>query len=214
MSDRFPSLEHVIRDEAFPAVDTALRAGRHVTTDDLDAYELLHAGAPFLEPHYRRWGLELTHRADGYFFLAPARDGVRRRQLTHAEMLVGQVLALLFLDPATLAGRGVVQRSEVLRLLQNLVGEEKLASRLHPRRKRETERSSQKELREDLVKAMRTLADLGFCDAVSEESVRLRPAVLRFADLARGSDPRAALEQLVQKGEAAADGGDEGEDAS
>lgn len=209
MNERFPTLEDVIRHDAFPEVDSALRAGRHVTSDELDWYDLLHAAAPFLEAHYRRWGLELTYRVEGYYFLTPTRDGVRRRKLTHAEMLVGQALALLSLDPGTLAARGVVQRGDVLRLLANLVGEEKLGARIHPRRKRENERMAQEALRQELFKAMRSLADLGFCETVGEEGVRLRSSIMRFADLARGADPRAALEKLVEKGEAVVDAGDE-----
>lgn len=202
MSERFPSLEAVIRDDLFPDVDTWLRAGRHLASDELDAFEFLNAAQHQLEPYYRRFGLELTYRAEGYFFLVPSRDNVRRRQLSHAEMLTGQALALLWLDPTTLAAHGVVRRGEVLRLLANLVGEESLVARLNPRRKSRNERVDQELLRDELRKATRTLAELGFCALDGDEGVRIRPAIMRFADLARGPDPRAALETLVARGEA------------
>lgn len=202
MNERFRAIDDVIADDLFPEVDTDLRAGRHVATDDLDAFEFLRAAQHLLEPHYRRWGLELTHRAEGYFFLVPTRDGVRRRQLTHAEMLAGQALALLWLDPGTLAANGVVRRDEVLRLLASLVGEDKLVARMNPRRKRRDERVDQEMLREEIQKAIRTLANLGFCVLEGEESVRVRPTIMRFADLARGPDRKAALEKLVARGEA------------
>ena len=68
---------------------------------------------------YRRFGCELVQQSDGYFYLLPSGDRLGRRQLSAGEMLVGQTLALLYLDPATLQHGGVVG-SEAL--LQRLAG--------------------------------------------------------------------------------------------
>jgi len=52
--------------------------------------------------------------------------------------------------------------------------------------------------------AVRRLAGLGFVDLVDDDQLRLRPALLRFAEPVRGlSEPAEALAQLVARGEIA-----------
>jgi chromosome partition protein MukE len=64
--------------------------------------------------------------------------------------------------------------------------------------------------------ALRRLADLGFVDILDDARLRLRPALLRFAEPVRGlADANAALEQLVARGEVLlgeADGDEAGAD--
>lgn len=38
MNERFSTLEEVIRDDSFSEVDAALRAGRHVTAEELGLF--------------------------------------------------------------------------------------------------------------------------------------------------------------------------------
>ena len=88
-----------------------MRRGRHVGRDDGTAYDFLVDAADHLEPFYRRFGCELVQRSDGYFYLLPSGDRLGRRQLSAGEMLVGQTLALLYLDPATLQHGGRRRRA-------------------------------------------------------------------------------------------------------
>lgn len=108
MSDAvFDALEEVIVDERFPEVDLMLRRGRHIGRDDGSLYDYLVEAQALLEPFYRRFGGELIQQSDGYFYLLPSGERLGRRQLSVGEMLVGQVLALLYLDPATLQHGGM-----------------------------------------------------------------------------------------------------------
>lgn len=198
----FQSLEEVIRDEHFPETDLALRLGRHVGRDDGTAYDFLVDAADHLEPFYRRFGCELVQRSDGYFYLLPSGDRLGRRQLSAGEMLVGQTLALLYLDPSTLQHGGVVAREVLLQRLAGLIGTESLVRTLNPRRKRFDERIAAETVRTQVGDALRKLADLGFVDVVDDARLRLRPALLRFAEPVRGlQDPTSALEKLVARGE-------------
>lgn len=198
----FQSLEEVIRDEHFPETDLALRRGRHVGRDDGTAYDFLVDAADHLEPFYRRFGCELVQRSDGYFYLLPSGDRLGRRQLSAGEMLVGQTLALLYLDPSTLQHGGVVAREVLLQRLAGLIGTESLVRTLNPRRKRFDERIAAETVRTQVGDALRKLADLGFVDVVDDARLRLRPALLRFAEPVRGlQDPTGALEKLVACGE-------------
>lgn len=198
----FQTLEEVIRDEHFPDVDLSLRRGRHIGRDDGTAYDFLVDALDQLEPFYRRYGCELVQRSDGYFYLLPSGERLGRRQLSAGEMLVGQTLALLYLDPAALQHGGVVARDVLLQRLAGLIGTESLVRTLNPRRKKFDERVAAETVRTQVADALRKLSDLGFVDLIDEIRLRLRPALLRFAEPVRGlTEQTSALEQLVASGE-------------
>lgn len=201
----FTRLEEVILDALFPEVDLALRAGRHVDRDDGDRYSFLVDAQDFLEPFYRRYGCELVHVAEGYFYLLPSGDRLGRRHLSAGEMVVGQALALLYLDPATVQSGGVVPRAQLVARLEGLVGRQRLVMVLNPRRKgaRYDERVAEENVRLEIDKALRSLAALGFVDLI-DETLRIRAPVLRFAEPVRGlEDPAEALRRLVTEGKVA-----------
>jgi chromosome partition protein MukE len=200
----FQSLEEVILDESFPEADLDLRRGRHIGRDDGAAYNFLVDALDHLEPLYKRFGCELIQRSDGYFYLLPSGDRLGRRQLSAGEMLVGQALALLYLDPSTLQRGGVIARSTLLERLAGLVGTETLVRTLNPHRRKFDERVAAETVRTRVTEALRRLADLGFVHLVDEPALglRLRPALMRFVDPVRGlQDAAAALERLVARGE-------------
>ena len=198
----FHSLEAAIADEHFPDVDLVLRRGRHIGRDDGTAYDYLVDAQALLEGFYARFGCELVQRSDGYFYLLPAGDRLGRRQLSAGEMLVGQTLALLYLDPATLQHRGLIGREALLQRLSGLLGTDVLVRTLSPRKRRYDERIAAEMVRAQVGEALRRLADLGFVDILDEAHLRLRPALLRFAEPVRGlADANAALERLVARGE-------------
>ena len=200
----FQSLEEAIADEHFPEMDLALRRGRHVGHDDGTAYDYLVDALNHLEPFYRRLGCELIQRADGYFYLLPSGNRLGRRKLSAGEMLVGQTLALMYLDPTTLQHGGLVQREALLQRLSGLLGTETLVRTLNPWRKKFDERIAAETVRTKVSVALRRLTNLGFIDSVDDGKLRLRPALLRFAEPVRDlSDQKAALERLVKSGEIA-----------
>lgn len=203
MSDSsFQSLESAINDDSFPEVDLMLRRGRHIGTQDGLLYEYLVDAQRPLEAFYRRFGCELIQQTDGYFYLLPSGDRLGRRQLSVAEMLVGQVLALLYLDPATLQHNWVISRDLLLQRLSGLLTPEVLMRTLNPRRKRYVERVAEESVRGQVGEALRRLERLGFVDILDASRLQLRASLMRFAQPVRGlEDPVAALERLAAKGE-------------
>lgn len=198
----FHTLEAALADDQFPEVDLMLRRGRHIGRDDANAYDYLVDAQSILEPFYRRFGCELVQQSDGYFYLLPSGDRLGRRQLSGGEMLVGQTLALLYLDPATLLHGGIVQREALLQRLSGLLGMDALVRTLSPRKRRYDERIAAETVRMQVGEALRRLSELGFVDVLDEARLRLRPALMRFAEPVRGlSDPNVALERLVARGE-------------
>jgi len=207
MSSTFTRLEDVLLDDLFPDVDLDLRRGRHVGREDGPTYDFLLDAQEHLEPFYRRYGAELVQRADGYFFLLPTNDRLGRRRLTAGEMLVGQTLALLYLDPSTLQHNRTIARELLLQRLSSLVGTEVLIRTLNPRKRKYDERVAAETVRRQVDKAVNSLAKLGFIHAVDSDRIQLRPALMRFAEAVRGADEStAALERLIASGEV-----DEGE---
>ncbi len=198
----FHTLEAALADDHFPEVDLMLRRGRHIGRDDGTAYDYLVDAQSLLEPFYRRFGCELVQQSDGYFYLLPSGDRLGRRQLSAGEMLVGQTLALLYLDPATLQHGGVLPREALLQRLSGLLGTDALVRTLSPRKRKYDERIAAETVRTQVGEALRRLAELGFVDVLDEARLRLRPALMRFAEPVRGlSDPNIALERLVARGE-------------
>ena len=137
---KFRSLAEVVEDDRFPRIDLDLRGGRHIGRDDGEDYNYLVDALDQLEPFYQRFSCQLVSKADGYIYLLPTGGGLSRRTLSVGEMLVGQTLALMYLDPSTLKQNGVVKRDALLQRLDGLVGTEKLIRALNPRLQRIDER--------------------------------------------------------------------------
>lgn len=203
-ASKFVTLGDAVLDEQFPPVDSALRRGRHVDRDDAEWFGFLRDAADVLEPFYRRYGAELVYRADGYYYLLPSGDKLARRQLGVAEMLVGQALTLLYLEPASVEQGGRVTRAEVLTHLATVMGTDALIRALNPKRRKYDERVAQETVRARVADALRRLAALGFVEALGADEFKLRPALMRFAEPVRASaDTAGALSRLVATGEVA-----------
>lgn len=200
----YAQLQDVILDPDFPELDLALRKGRHVDRDDVAWYALLGDAQDHLEAFYRRYGCELIHKPDGYFYLLPTGDKLSRRQLASGDMLVGQALALLYLHPSTVERGGLHTTEELIAQLAAVMGSDALIRAFNPKRRRYDERVAQKTVRSRVGEAVRRLAVLGFVELLDNEQLRPRPALLRFAEPVRGlSEPAEALAQLVARGEIA-----------
>jgi chromosome partition protein MukE len=201
MSTAFATLEDVIAAEPFPDVDLSLRRGRHVDAGDGDWYTFLMDAQTLLDGFYARYGCELVHKSDGYFYLLPTDERLGRRHLSSGEMLVGQALTLLYLDPKAVEHGGVVTRELVLAELAGALGTESFLRAMNPKRKRHDPRIAEETARAKVGEALRRLAALGFID-MQDAHVRLRPALMRFAEPVRGgAEPAKALARLVEEGE-------------
>lgn len=203
MNSRYSTLEEVIQDELFPPVDVALRSGRHIDREDGDWYAFITDAQNHLEALYRRYGCELVTQSDGYFYLLPNGTHLARRQLRSGEMLVGQTLALQYLDPSAIQSGGIISREQLLTRLVGIIGDKDLAKALEPRRRRfDNERIVHETIRKRVSESVRRLATLGFIDIVDQDHLRLRSPLLRFADPVRGlQDLAASLERLIARGE-------------
>ena len=129
--------------------------------------------------------------------LVPARGGLVTRFAVGAR-------EVLYLDPATVQSGGGALRGQVIELLDNLVGKDRLVSALNRRRSgKKAERIAQELVRREIDLALRSLSRLGFVELMEGERLRLRPSLLRFADPVRGlGDPAAGLQRLIERRDA------------
>jgi len=214
MSEPFQQIGDVVADESFPGVDLALRRGRHIHKGDERWYAFLFDAQALLEQFYGRYGYELIHRSDGYFFLLPANEALGKRQLSVAEMIVGQGLALAYLEPSRLEQGGLSSREELINLLASAMGSDALLHALAPQKKRPDERVAQRNARNKVGEALRRLEQLGFVELLEGDQLRLAPSLLRFAEPVRGLEaPSEALRELIERGEVSV-GGEEAEEGA
>lgn len=195
-----------IANPLFPAVDSQLRSGRHISIDQLDPHAFLMDFQTELELFYRRYNVELIRAAEGFFYLRPkATTLIARSVLSELEMLVGKVLCYLYLSPERLAQQGVFTIQEVYDELLNLADENKLLKAVN-QRSSGSDLDKQK-LAEKVRAAISRLRRLGMLQTVGEQNSGkfiISEAVFRFgAEVRSGEDLQAAQLRLIREGEIA-----------
>jgi chromosome partition protein MukE len=201
-SKTYESLEQVVTDPLFPGIDHRLRTGGHIDMDDIRAYEFLLQAEPFLQVFYEGYACRLVHGPEGYYYLLSEGDLLGRRRLSTAEMLVGQILALLRMDPSYLKMTGRIPVDHILSHLEMLLNRQRLVDLLAPRARGRDAETDNRKIREAIDKAINGLARLEFLtiertsgDVISKKSI------MRFADPVRDAGNLAtALEDLMKRG--------------
>lgn len=199
-------LAAAIANPLFPAVDSQLRSGRHISLDQLDNHAFLMDFQGELDTFYRRYNVELIRAPEGFFYLRPkATTLIARSVLTELEMLVGKVLCYLYLSPERLAQQGIFSTQEVYDELLNLADESKLLKAVN-QRSSGSDLDKQK-LAEKVRSALNRLRRLGMIHTVGEQNsgkFTISESVFRFgAEVRSGDDPREAQLRLIREGEAA-----------
>lgn len=197
------NLAKAICNPLFPALDSMLRAGRHIASEDLDNHALLSDYEVELSAFYQRYNTELVKAPEGFFYLRPRSTSlIARSVLSELDMLVGKVLCFLYLSPERLAHEGIFTNQELYEELIALTDEKKLMKLV-------TNRASGSDLdREKLFEKVRTslrrLRRLGMIINVGDSGkFSISEAVFRFgADVRAGDDIREAQLRLIRDGEA------------
>ncbi len=199
----YTSLDQVILDPLFPALDHRLRTGGHIDMDDIRSYEFLLQTEPLLQVFYEGYACRLANGQEGYFYLLSEGDLLGRRRLSGAEMLVGQVLALLRMDPAYLKKAGQIPVEQILSHLEMLLGRQRLVELLAPRTRGRDAEMDNRKIREAVDKAINGLARLGFISIDrASESVMPGRSIARFTEPVRDArEMSVALEDLIKLGE-------------
>lgn len=201
-----PKLATAIANPLFPAVDSQLRSGRHISTEQLDNHAFLMDFQNELDGFYRRYNVELIRAPEGFFYLRPkATTLIARSVLSELEMLVGKVLCYLYLSPERLAQQGIFSTQEVYDELLNLADESKLLKAVN-QRSSGSDLDKQK-LAEKVRAAIGRLRRLGMIHNVGEQNsdkFTISESVFRFgAEVRLGDNALEAQARLIRDGEAA-----------
>lgn len=120
-------LAQALANPLFPALDSALRAGRHIGLDELDNHAFLMDFQDYLEEFYARYNVELIRAPEGFFYLRPRSTTlISRSVLSELDMMVGKILCYLYLSPERLANEGIFTQQELYDELLTLADESRL----------------------------------------------------------------------------------------
>ncbi|EOB4970198.1 chromosome partition protein MukE [Vibrio fluvialis] len=197
------NLAKAIVNPLFPALDSLLRAGRHISSDDMDNHAFLSDFEAELALFYQRYNTELVRAPEGFFYLRPRSTSlINRSVLSELDMLVGKVLCFLYLSPERLAHEGIFTNQELYDELLTLSDEKKLM-KLVTNRANGSDLDKEK-LFEKVRTSLRRLRRLGMIINIGETAkFRITEAVFRFgADVRVGDDMREAQLRLIRDGEA------------
>lgn len=188
----------------FPALDSQLRAGRHIGIEELDNHAFLMDYQDDLEEFYARYNVELMRAPEGFFYLRPRSTTlIPRSVLSELDMIVGKILCYLYLSPERLANEGIFTQQELYDELLTLADESKLLKLINQRSTgSDLDRAR---LQEKMRASLSRLRRLGMVWFMGNDSSKFRitESVFRFgADVRSGDDAREAQLRLIRDGEA------------
>ncbi|AIR86798.1 chromosome partition protein MukE [Pantoea rwandensis] len=188
----------------FPALDSQLRAGRHIGIEELDNHAFLMDYQEYLEEFYARYNVELMRAPEGFFYLRPRSTTlIPRSVLSELDMMVGKILCYLYLSPERLANEGIFTQQELYDELLSLADESKLLKLVNQRSTgSDLDRAK---LQEKMRASISRLRRLGMVWYMGNDSSKFRimESVFRFgADVRSGDDAREAQLHLIRDGEA------------
>lgn len=197
-------LAQALANPIFPALDSQLRAGRHIGIEELDNHAFLMDYQSFLEEFYSRYHVELIRAPEGFFYLRPRSTTlIPRSVLSELDMMVGKILCYLYLSPERLANEGIFTQQELYDELLSLADENRLLKLVNQRSSgSDLDRTK---LQEKVRASLSRLRRLGMVWFYGNDSSKFRitESVFRFgADVRSGDDAREAQLRLIRDGEA------------
>lgn len=189
----------------FPKVDVMLKCGTHLSQDGTrDEFNFVATHCNGLQTWYRRYGYTLIFNANRYAYLDPQGGDARFKPLRVYDMIAGQALFILLLDPASLQSDGSFKIADLHNTIQRVLGDDGLEKLLQGKRKLPKERVIAK-ARKEFGKAMWKLKELGFISSAgSSEYIYIHKSIGRFGEVVSilEKDPQTAIEELVKIGRA------------
>jgi len=187
----------------FPALDSVLRSGRHIYSDDMDNHAFLMEFEQEISLFYQRYNTEFIRAPEGFFYLRPRSTSlINRSVLSELDMLVGKVLCFLYLSPERLAHEGIFTQQEIFDEFLTLSDEKKVL-KLATNRAGGSDLDKEK-LFDKVRGSLRRLKRMGMLIRMGDTTkFKITEAVFRFgADVRIGDDPQQAQLRLIREGEA------------
>ena len=67
----YQNLGDIINDEQFPELDSRLRRGEHIDSRHTHLFNILHDAFDWLADYYHRYGVDLVHTPEDFYYLKP-----------------------------------------------------------------------------------------------------------------------------------------------
>lgn len=196
-------LAKAIANPLFPELDTKLRGGRHISSEDMDNFAFLVEFEQVLSTFYQRYNVEFIRAPENFFYLTPRSTSfINRSVLSELDMLVGKVLCFLYLSPERLAQEGIFSNEDVIDELISLADQKKLMKLVT--NKASGSDLDRVKLAEKVNTSLRRLRRIGMIIMFGEQGkFHISESVFRFgAEVRSGDDPHEAQLRLVRSGEA------------
>ncbi len=197
-------LAEVIANPSFATLDSSLRQGKHIGSENLELFALLVDYQTALEDFYRKYNVELVKAPENFFYLRPKSTTlIARSTMTEYDMLVGKTLCYLYLSPERLAQNSVFDFEEILSELVSLCDQKLLLKLINPRATG-TDLDMDK-VRDKVRPAVNRLAKIGMLTKVGDRNSQkyvINEAVFRFGSDVRSDDNEAMRQKLFESGEA------------
>lgn len=197
----YNSFESVITDKLFAKIDASLRRGCHFDTEDINEFNYIQDTHAVLAAFYKQFNAELIYANEGYYYLIPKDNQfIRSKKIELTTMVIGQVLAMMKLDPEILKESGWIRTEQIADKMMMLLSPEKISKLFS--RSLNTDLDKNK-LLDEIRTGLRQLKRMGMLvlDSKTVTRVRLRVSIMRFADPVRGlENPLESQKALIKKG--------------
>lgn len=201
----------VVSESFFPQLDTALRAGKHISNEQAESFLFISKHLDGLSEFYERYGVELIRAPEQFYYLRPKTHSILPRSLlTPFEVLIGKTLCLLHLSPRHLQSEGLFHAQDVMEMLFELLPKERLLKFQHPRAGGSAwdQAKFQERVKSALLKLRKLgmIAVLGGADSsggLELKPFRIQDSIFRFsADVKEGTALETSQRRMIQEGEA------------
>lgn len=200
----------IFHDDEFVEIDLLLRRGGHINRSNMALYDYMCQHLTQLKDFYTRYGCSLYQHPDGFFYAMVKGGKLQTRLLPKSCVHLGMFIALKARDPEITRSSGRIPVNQLLQDIETSVPRDILQQVYAPKRR---EAFVDEYINDELKKALKTLAELGFIE-LTDLAIRPLEAISRFAELARSNnDPsdENRLNLIVTRGVVFNEGDDAGE---
>ena len=187
----------------FPSVDLLLRAGGHISPNGTEEeYYFLAGHRAGLSSWYRRYGYSLIFNENAYAYLAPQGGLSTGSPLGISDMVAGQSLLVMVLDPKCLQIDGTYLLNDFYLKVEQILGEDGMY-RLVDKRRSAVKEKLLRQVKERMDQSLRRLARLHFISLDRKgERIIIYRAIQRFGEqvAALTFDPEEAIRQMIEFG--------------
>lgn len=186
-------------DKHFVGADLVLRRGGHINRSNLSLYQFVIDNFDEMMSFYKGYQCELVQHPDGFFYLLSKGGLIPTRLLPMPCVHLGIFIALKSRDPEITRSSGRISLDNLLQSIEASVPRETLQKVYAPKQR---ESSTDSRITEEILKALKTLAEMRFLE-IQGETIRPLEAIQRFAEMARHDnipDERSRLVLTEQRG--------------